>query len=310
MMAAFNTIYTSSNSSVTTTSIKQVALTTEECNTKIEYMVLKPGVERIIQVSYRSPVDAPTSIDAGQFIRRNFNIMLQYRPNKSTNPKELKLIQCTARTCTSFVQVTPQVIDFGDTSVGTQKSFPIQIINQSDICAHVKLEFESKVLNCTQSEILMQPKSTIELKLDIYPRKVNMLYRRQIKLKNYLNTDNDQIIEVSSTNTDKHNVTFHSLFYRILTPTGANFLDFGPIALNSPAIRTCTVANTRDASLLLGISTSSQHEIMIYTKKKNKTSPASSNETGIKKLTITPSITGMSLLSYGIFYLFMLCMHY
>ncbi|GAA5813642.1 hypothetical protein MFLAVUS_007126 [Mucor flavus] len=217
--------------------------------------------------------------------------MLQYGPNKSAKPKELKLIQCKAQTCTSFVRVTPQVIDFGDTNVGTQKSFPIQIINQSDICAHVELVFESKVLNCTQGELLMRPKSTVELKLDIYPRKVNMLYRRQIKLKNYLNPDNDQIIEVSSTNIDKYRVTFHSLFYRILTPTGANFLDFGPIALNSPAIRTCTLVNIRDASLLLGIATSSQQEIAIYTKNKKKSSAALSTELELKKHRITPSVT-------------------
>ncbi|KAG2232277.1 hypothetical protein INT48_001562 [Thamnidium elegans] len=290
MLTAFNTVYINDVSSVTS-SIKQVEFTTEHCNTKIEDMVLKPGVERVIQVSYRPPLEAPSSICAGQFIRRHFNIMLQYRPNKSAKPKELKLIQCKAQTCTSFVKVTPQVIDFGDTNVGTQKSFPIQIINQSDICAHVELVFESKVLNCTQGELLMQPKSTIEINLDIYPRKVNMVYRRQIKLKNYLNPDNDQIIEVSSTNIDKYRVTFHSLFYRILTPTGANFLDFGPIALNSPAIRTCTLVNIRDTSLLLGITTSSQQEIVIYTKKKNKSSATSSTETELKKHRITPSVT-------------------
>ncbi|KAI8076939.1 hypothetical protein BDF21DRAFT_453118 [Thamnidium elegans] len=290
MLTAFNTVYINDVSSVTS-SIKQVEFTTEHCNTKIEDMVLKPGVERVIQVSYRPPLEAPSSICAGQFIRRHFNIMLQYRPNKSAKPKELKLIQCKAQTCTSFVKVTPQVIDFGDTNVGTQKSFPIQIINQSDICAHVELVFESKVLNCTQGELLMQPKSTIEINLDIYPRKVNMVYRRQIKLKNYLNPDNDQIIEVSSTNIDKYRVTFHSLFYRILTPTGTNFLDFGPIALNSPAIRTCTLVNIRDTSLLLGITTSSQQEIVIYTKKKNKSSATSSTETELKKHRITPSVT-------------------
>lgn len=294
MLTTFNAVYINNGSSSVTSSIKQA----EQYNTKIEDMILKPGVERVIQVSYRPSLDAPSSVCAGQFIPRVFNIMLQYGPNKSAKPKELKLIQCKAQTCTSFVRVTPQVIDFGDTNVGTQKSFPIQIINQSDICAHVELVFESKVLNCTQGELLMRPKSTVELKLDIYPRKVNMLYRRQIKLKNYLNPDNDQIIEVSSTNIDKYRVTFHSLFYRILTPTGANFLDFGPIALNSPAIRTCTLVNIRDASLLLGIATSSQQEIAIYTKNKKKSSAALSTELELKKHRITPSVTGMLVCCY------------
>lgn len=294
MLTAFNEVYSINNNSIVTvaSSIKQVAFTTEQCNTKIEDMILKPGVEKIIQVSYRPPKDAPSSVDAGQFIRKNFNIVLEYRPNKSAKPKELKLIQCKARTCTSFVKVTPQVIDFGDTDVGTQKSFPVKIVNQSDICAHVELVFESKVLNCTQGELLMQPKSTVELKLDIYPRKVNNFYKRQITLINYLNRDNDQIIEVSSTNVDKHRVTFHSLFYRILTPTGANFLDFGQIALNSPAIRTCTLVNIRDASLLLGISTSSHQEIAIYTKKKRNHSRKSSATPNDKQIETIPSVTG------------------
>lgn len=274
MLTAFNEVYSTNNSSMvtattsTTSSIKQVVVTTEQFNTRIEYMVLKPGVEKVIQASYRPPKDEPSSVYAGQFIRQNFNILLEYRPNKSATPMEHKLIQCKAKTCTSFVDVTPHIIDFGCTDVGTQRSLPIKITNRSEICAHVELVFESKVLNCTQSEILMQPKSTVELKLDIYPRKVNASYKRQITLVNYLNRDNDQIIEVSSNNIDKHRVTFHSLFYRILTPTGANFLDFGPIALNSPAIRTCTIVNIRDASLLLGVTTSSQQEIVIYTKKK------------------------------------------
>jgi hypothetical protein len=54
-----------------------------------------------------------------------------------------------------------------------------------------------------------------------------------------------------------------------LTPTGANFLDFGPIALNSPAIRTCTLENIRNAPLLLEISTLLHDEVVIYTKKKS-----------------------------------------
>lgn len=298
MLTAFNEVYSTNNneSTVTTTSAQVEVTTTEQCNTKIEDMVLKPGVERIIQVSYRPEKDGPHTVNAGQFKRQNFNIILEYRPNKSLQPKEQKLIQCKARTCTSIVQVTPQFIDFGDTDVGTQKSLPVNIINVSDICAQVELVFESKVLNCTQGEILMQPKSSVELKLDIYPRKVNTFYKRQIVLVNYLNRENDQIIEVSSKNVDKNRVTFHSLFYRILTPTGANFLDFGPIALNSPAIRTCTLANVRDTSLLLGIDTSSQDEIVIYTKKRGQSRKAIVTPLAIEdqheKQLITSSVTG------------------
>ncbi|KAI9244731.1 hypothetical protein EDC94DRAFT_653837 [Helicostylum pulchrum] len=153
-------------------------------------------------------------------------------PNKSAKPKELKLIQCKARICTSFVRVIPQVIDFGDTNVGTQESFQIQILNQSDICAHVELVFEFRILNCTQAELLNQPKSTVGN----------------------------------------------------LPTQSANFLEFGPI-------RTCTLVSIRDASLLFGIATYSQQEIVIYTKNKNKSSALLSTETELKKHGITPFVT-------------------
>lgn len=302
MLTAFNYVYSANDAidsvNFTASSSTQFSIAaTEQCSTKIDDIVLKPGAERIIQVSYRPGKDAELSVNAGHFNGQNFNILLEYRPNKSTKPKELKLIQCKVRSCTSMVQVTPQFIDFGDTDVGTQKSIPITINNLSDICAQVELVFESKVLNCVEGELLIQPRRSIEIKLDIYPRKVNSSYKRQIKLVNYLNRDNDQIIEVSSKNVDKNRVTFHSLFYRILTPSGANFLDFGPIALNSTAIRTCTLVNVRDTSLLLGIAASSKDEIVIYTKRRHQSrkaimTPSATQDVSDKQL-VAHSVTGM-----------------
>ncbi|CAO3600478.1 unnamed protein product [Absidia cylindrospora] len=236
---------------------------------RIEDLLLKPGKERTVQVSYRPRKDANlTDFNAGQLIRRNFRIVLEYGTYRSTEPKERKSVQCRARTCTSFVEVIPKEINFGDTDVGTLKSIPINIFNRSDILARVELEFSSKVLNCLRGEIAIQPRSYVELKLDLYPRKVNPEYRKQITLVNYLNNDNDQIIEVQSTNIDKNRVTFHSLFYRILTATGANYLDFGSIALNSPSLRTFTVENIRSKPLTLDITTSFPQDLVIYVKKK------------------------------------------
>ncbi|KAI8647528.1 hypothetical protein BD408DRAFT_438991 [Parasitella parasitica] len=246
-------------------------LSTTESYTRIEDFVLKPGTERVIQVSYRPQKDACiTDFNAGQLIRRNFRILLEYGTFRTEEPKEKKVIQCRARTCTSFVEAIPKVINFGDTDVGTLKSLPINIFNRSDILARVELQFSSKVLNCLRGEITIQPRSYVELKLDLYPRKVNPDYRKQITLVNFINKDNDQIIEVHSTNIDKNRVTFHSLFYRILTATGANFLDFGSIALNSPSLRTFTVENIRNKPLQLEITTSIPDDIAIYTRNKNK----------------------------------------
>ncbi|KAI9246915.1 hypothetical protein BDA99DRAFT_565333 [Phascolomyces articulosus] len=255
--------------------------------TRIEDLVLRPGKERVIQVSYRPRKDASINdFNAGQLIRRNFRIVLEYGCDRSgSEPRERKAIQCKARTCTSFVEAIPKSINFGDTDVGTLKSLPINIFNRSDIIARVELQFSSKVLNCLRGEIVIQPRSYVELKLDLYPRKVNPEYRKQITLVNYLNRDNDQIIEVQSTNIDKNRVTFHSLFYRILTTTGANFLDFGSIVLNSPAIRTFTVENIRSAPLTLEVTTSLPDDIAVFVKKKRSDSSSTSIVTPGQKFT-------------------------
>ncbi|KAG2214861.1 hypothetical protein INT46_000159 [Mucor plumbeus] len=266
-----STVVSASASVIASSSNAPVILSTTESYTRIEDFVLKPGTERVIQVSYRPQKDVSiTDFNAGQLIRRNFRILLEYGTFRTEEPKEKKVIQCRARTCTSFVEAIPKVINFGDTDVGTLKSLPINIFNRSDILARVELQFSSKVLNCLRGEITIQPRSYVELKLDLYPRKVNPDYRKQITLVNFLNKDNDQIIEVHSTNIDKNRVTFHSLFYRILTATGANFLDFGSIALNSPSLRTFTVENIRDKPLQLEITTSLPEDIAIYTRNKNK----------------------------------------
>lgn len=302
------------NTTNTTNAGAGAPLSTTESYTRIEDFVLKPGTERMIQVSYRPQKDASiTDFNAGQLIRRNFRILLEYGTFRTEEPKERKVIQCRARTCTSFVEAIPKVINFGDTDVGTLKSLPINIFNRSDILARVELQFSSKVLNCLRGEITIQPRSYVELKLDLYPRKVNPDYRKQITLVNFLNKDNDQIIEVHSTNIDKNRVTFHSLFYRILTATGANFLDFGSIALNSPSLRTFTVENIRDKPLSLEITTSLPEDIAIYTRNKNKkgndisspstiTAPSSviGSPIAVKPSSAVPSSTASSKLSNSI----------
>ncbi|KAI9139015.1 hypothetical protein BKA69DRAFT_705580 [Paraphysoderma sedebokerense] len=233
----------------------------------IEELVLKPGTERTIQVSYRPEKDSSANeYKAGILTRRSFRINLTYSSTGSS-AKEKKAIQCKARTCTSFVEVTPTLVNFGDTDVGTLKSAPIHILNRSELTARVQLSFTSKVLNSYRDEIIIPPKQSIEVKIDIYPRKINPDYRKQITVINLLNRDNDSIVEVRSNNIDKQRITFHSLFYRILTPTSTNFIDFGLVILNSFAVRTFTIQNISKKRLILQLSSSLHGEILIYKKK-------------------------------------------
>ncbi|KND01233.1 uncharacterized protein SPPG_04324 [Spizellomyces punctatus DAOM BR117] len=233
---------------------------------RIEEMALRPGSERIIEVCFRPEKDALTpDYRGGRLTKRNFRITLAYA-HPGALVKEKKIIQCKARACTSFIEVSPTVVNFGDTDVGTLNSLPIQITNCSDLTARVELRFVSKVLNTFRDEITIPPKQSIEAKIDIYPRKVNPDYRKQITVVNLLNRDNTQSVEVRSTNIDKHRVTFHSLFYRVLTPTSTNFIDFGAVVLNSPVVRTFTIANISKKRLVLEIEASLPEDIKIYTK--------------------------------------------
>ncbi|KAJ3156718.1 hypothetical protein HDU86_003942 [Geranomyces michiganensis] len=231
---------------------------------RIEEIILKPGTERIVEVCYRPEKDTATVDNrGGRLTRRNFRLFLSYANSGNAVP-EKKTIQCKARTCTSFIEVSPKVVNFGDTDVGTLKSAPIQITNCSDLPATVELRFVSKVLNTYRDEIVIPPKQSIEAKVDIYPRKVNPEYRKQVTVVNLLNRHSDQTVEVRSTNIDKNRVTFHSLFYRILTPTSSNFVDFGSVVINSAVARTLTIANISKRRLILEIASSLPDEIKLY----------------------------------------------
>ncbi|KAG0364530.1 hypothetical protein BGZ54_007414, partial [Gamsiella multidivaricata] len=246
-----------------------------QSTTRIEELFLKPGKERTVIVSYRPARDSSIeNFQAGKLLRKSFRIIVSYAPWMGTsssipfseNPqKDRKIIQCKARACTSFVSIEPKTLDFGDTDVGALKSLPIKLMNQSEIPAVVQLDFQSKVLNCSPSgAITIPPKSSTELKLDIYPRKVNPDYRKQLTLFNLTNRANDQIIEVRSTNIDKNRVTFHSLFYRVLYPGGSNFLDFGNVVVGGISLRTIYISNFTRKWLTLEVTTSLPGELSVY----------------------------------------------
>ncbi|KAI9361647.1 hypothetical protein DFJ73DRAFT_956941 [Zopfochytrium polystomum] len=233
---------------------------------QIEELVLLAGHERSVEVVYFPGKDALTSdYRGGRLAKKQFKLIVNHS-KRGQSQMERKIVQCRARTCTSFVEVSPSLVNFGDTDVGTLKSAPIQISNMSDLAASVEFRFISKVLHCSKGEISIPPKQTVEVKLDIYPRKVNPDYCKQITLVNLRNRENDQIVEVRSTHIDKNRVTFHSLFYRIITPSQTNFIDFGMAVINSQVVRTVTLENISKRPLRLGLTSSMPDEITIFQK--------------------------------------------
>jgi len=59
-------------------------------------------------------------------------------------------------------------------------------------------------------------------------------------------------------------VTFHSLFYQILTPFSHNFIDFGSLISNTPTVRTFKIENISTKKLLINLSSNLPEEIKIY----------------------------------------------
>ncbi|KAJ3113489.1 hypothetical protein HDU96_003356 [Phlyctochytrium bullatum] len=233
---------------------------------RIEELVLKPGTERSISIGYLPDRELSTSdAKTGKLFKRNFRIHLEYSIQGSAE-REKKSISCKARVCTSLIDVMPKEINFGDTDVGTLKSAPLKITNLSELPAKVQLRFISKVLNSLKGIIQIPPKQTMDVKIDIYPRKVNPEYCKQITVVNLLNRENDQIVEVRSNHIDKSRVTFHSLFYRILTPSSANFIDFGASILNSPMLRTFSIENISKKNLHIELNSSMPDDLLIFKK--------------------------------------------
>jgi hypothetical protein len=150
----------------------------------IEELIVKPGVERVIMATYTPRPDASsTDYQAGRLLRRTFRIQLSISssvPGKSV-PKAYKVIQCRAKTCTSFINTSTSILNFGDTDVGTLKSLPLFITNYSELPAQVQIRFASKILTCDRQQISIPPKQSQEVKFEIYPRKVNPEYRKQVE---------------------------------------------------------------------------------------------------------------------------------
>ena len=139
-------------------------------NNEIEELVLRPGMEKSVEVSFRPE----KTQNNGSFDKVAFRIQLNYCV-LGDSKMEKKKIKCNARACTSLIDISPKELNFGDVDVGTLKSLPLRITNLSDLMATVELRFNSKVLNCYRGEISIPPRQHQEVKIDIYPRKVYVL---------------------------------------------------------------------------------------------------------------------------------------
>lgn len=239
---------------------------------QLEELMLRPGGEYRVFVSYRPErVAWDAEFTGGRLVEKTFRVSLDYSRAKLANMRsrggrERRTVVCHSRTCTSFISITPKMIDLGEVQVGTRKSANISVTNKSELTARVDLRFVSKVLSMYRDEVAIPALQTVELKVESFPRRVNETYRKQITVANLLNRQGDQIFEVRSRNVDKQRISFHSLFYRILTPSGANYVDFGDVDINSTRMRTFTIENVSDKKLSLELSPAHPEDVTLYIK--------------------------------------------
>lgn len=241
----------------------------ESQHNEMEELVLRPGAQYRIVVSYRPPREAADeAFTAGRLRHTSFRLFLDYvRASdhvRTHRGRQRRDIVCHTRTCTPFISVSPRVVDFGLADVGARKTAQVAVTNHSELETRVLLRFVSKVLSMYMDEIAVPARQTVELKMDFFPRRVNDSYRKQITVMNLLNRENDQILEVRARNVDLQRVSFHSLFYRILTPSGSNYIDFGDVNIHAPSVRSFGIENLCATRLSLEMSVAHPEDLQLY----------------------------------------------
>jgi hypothetical protein len=251
----------------------------------VETIDLPPGVERTILIWY-SPVSSsnleglygenPDAVDlkAARLTKQTFRVSFrcflmqgawQQAQSRVYDRTLGKSIHIRARTCTSMVTVTPSILHLGDCNIGELKSSSCMLTNHSELPTVVKPLVTSKVISTVPNDdMMLGPKQSTELKIEIIPRKTNPNYSRLISIINMKNKSNIPQICVRSSNMDAHHVIYHSLFYKLLTQSRSAFLNFEHVAINSVGIQVFDLENITNAPLHLNIQSSAPSKVRLY----------------------------------------------
>ncbi|KAK4689736.1 hypothetical protein P7C73_g398, partial [Tremellales sp. Uapishka_1] len=242
----------------------------EEIPNQIEELTMRPGTEYRVFVLYRPARDlvSPPSV-AGALRESQFKVYLDSLPvsTRSSVPRSRRTLNCSAESCTSLIEISSgNTIDYGEVTVGASKSSTLTIKNLSALSARVEIAAISKVLSANRNVVVIPPGESVEERMEFFPRRINDRYEKQVFVRNLLNRMNDQLVEIRSKNVDVYNVTLHSHLYRILTPSGSNFLDFGSVVISSPTVRTIQIDNLSHSQLILELSSSQPEDIELFVK--------------------------------------------
>ncbi|OCF57464.1 hypothetical protein L486_04922 [Kwoniella mangroviensis CBS 10435] len=211
-------------------------------------------------------------------------------------------ISCSVEHCTSLISLPEgKVLDFGKVTVGSSQTKQLKIRNLSELSTKIEIAAISKVISLSSNKniIVIPPLEEVEEKLEFFPRRINENYEKECFVRNLLNRRNDQVLEIRSQNVDVYNLTLHSHLYRILTPSGSNFLDFGNVVINAPTVRTMHIENLSETQLVLDLYASQPEDIGLYVKAedeplmpgKTKAPPGKYSEvdTALERMTSPPN---------------------
>ncbi|KAG0580510.1 hypothetical protein KC19_4G178800 [Ceratodon purpureus] len=241
---------------------------------KVDLITLGKGEEKNLLVWF-FPAGASDELKAARLQRRNFRLSLKCAEKKGYSKQRFsKIIQCKAQICTSIVKLSTLELNFGDCNVGSTKASSVQIHNLSDLPALITPYVTSTILSIkSQAERVSIPaRQTHSLDIDLVPLKINHKYRKQIRVDNLLNKENNQVLEVRAKIMDRHHVLFHSVYYKLQTPSASNFLIFDSAVVNNPCVKILTVENITDKELILDFNTNMPDELGIYTLQDNSSS--------------------------------------
>ena len=257
----------------------------------VDQIYTKPGIAYKIVVSFRPARASSLDQNGGRLVKKTFKVYVSHRPwgsrasGSQAGTKERKAIVCKARVCTSFVAVRPDTIDFGEVELGTPVHATLSITNLSEIAARVDLRFISKVLSAYRDEMEIDPGQTIDVRVDFIPRRVNQSYAKQISIHNLRNPHDSSVCLVKAVNVDTRGMAFHSRFYKLLTPTGGNFCEFGTVPVHGAAWRAITVQNTSPDALALELAAAHPEEYQLFLRKAEPVPAVDGAEQGQGRIT-------------------------
>eukprot|EP01065_Artemidia_motanka_P011572 TRINITY_DN1625_c0_g1_i1.p1 TRINITY_DN1625_c0_g1~~TRINITY_DN1625_c0_g1_i1.p1 ORF type:complete len:3164 (+),score=941.24 TRINITY_DN1625_c0_g1_i1:583-9492(+) len=137
-----------------------------------------------------------------------------------------KVIQVNALVGTSRVEVRETEINFGDSVVGEKTTCQVQVVNPCDLAAKLHVDFDSRVMSLMEDarDLDVPARSERNIGFQMTPHKVNPSFRKQVTIRNYNNSRNNIIINLSSNNIpakDHSSVAFHSTYYHASFPQAA-----------------------------------------------------------------------------------------